>query len=401
MPRKRVAGLLVTVLIGASIGSAHAAAPKPGLVCKKLGKTQISNSIKYTCVKSGSRLVWNKGIRITKTASTPTQDVWESTVWYQNTKAISLESRDNSFELKTAKKMISPNFDQSIANGLLEYTQIAANYWNRHSASIPSNLEIAMFTEKDQSWFTNNVGISAPVVETFFNRSDANIYFNGTVIIDRIPANRFVIVYFVGTEYKGSTKYLSTTSNWRTALATMATHEFQHLVQFTKTLTTNKGNLQAKLPCWFNEGMAAFYEDSLYLEAPGNSQSQKYLQEWLDTRNEVLKIRQKRIQFLTSNVAKYGVNADSLADWKTFIVANYSQQSDGCTNSQYGYTLGRFMLEKLYIDFGTKKIVELLADFQNSTDFDISFNNIFGSTPQDWLSNVGIPYFLIQKTPPR
>lgn len=49
---------------------AHAAV-KPGAPCKKVGQTSISKNIKYTCIKSGKKLVWDKGKKITKTTATP------------------------------------------------------------------------------------------------------------------------------------------------------------------------------------------------------------------------------------------------------------------------------------------------------------------------------------------
>ena len=52
------------------------AAITPGTKCSKLGATATSNAKKYTCVKSGKKLVWNKGVAIptpTPTAApTPT-----------------------------------------------------------------------------------------------------------------------------------------------------------------------------------------------------------------------------------------------------------------------------------------------------------------------------------------
>jgi hypothetical protein len=66
---KRVA---VTILIGCLVLSLNistaTAAVKPGSTCKKLGQISKSAGIKYTCIKSGKKLVWNKGVG-TKSAS--------------------------------------------------------------------------------------------------------------------------------------------------------------------------------------------------------------------------------------------------------------------------------------------------------------------------------------------
>ena len=50
------------------------AAVKTGDTCKKVGTTATANGKKYTCIKSGKKLVWNKGVAIAKPvpAVTPT-----------------------------------------------------------------------------------------------------------------------------------------------------------------------------------------------------------------------------------------------------------------------------------------------------------------------------------------
>jgi len=48
------------------------AAPKPGTACKKVGQTSTSAGIKYTCIKSGKKLVWNKGVEVKKATPSPT-----------------------------------------------------------------------------------------------------------------------------------------------------------------------------------------------------------------------------------------------------------------------------------------------------------------------------------------
>ena len=42
------------------------AAVKAGDACKKAGTTATANGKKFTCVKSGKKLVWNKGVAIPK-----------------------------------------------------------------------------------------------------------------------------------------------------------------------------------------------------------------------------------------------------------------------------------------------------------------------------------------------
>lgn len=64
--RKKLSMLVTAALALVMVQSIAVAAVKPGTTCKKLGQTSTTASIKYTCVKSGKKLIWNKGIAINK-----------------------------------------------------------------------------------------------------------------------------------------------------------------------------------------------------------------------------------------------------------------------------------------------------------------------------------------------
>jgi hypothetical protein len=51
------------------------AAVKTGDTCKKVGLTATANGNKYTCIKSGKKLVWNKAVMVAKPTSTATPTV--------------------------------------------------------------------------------------------------------------------------------------------------------------------------------------------------------------------------------------------------------------------------------------------------------------------------------------
>jgi len=58
--------LIATLLVPMQ---ANAATAKAGAKCAKLKTTQIVGSKKFTCIKSGSKLVWDKGVAVTKAAT--------------------------------------------------------------------------------------------------------------------------------------------------------------------------------------------------------------------------------------------------------------------------------------------------------------------------------------------
>ena len=60
--RKALAALTVLILVSLPIQAS--AAVKAGATCTKAGTTSTVQGIKYTCVKSGKKLVWNKGVKV-------------------------------------------------------------------------------------------------------------------------------------------------------------------------------------------------------------------------------------------------------------------------------------------------------------------------------------------------
>ena len=77
--RKRVLVLLAVTLVMASLEPVATAAVKPGATCKKVGQISTTAGIKYTCIKSGKKLVWNKGVAVKKPTPTPTPTPVEPT----------------------------------------------------------------------------------------------------------------------------------------------------------------------------------------------------------------------------------------------------------------------------------------------------------------------------------
>ena len=64
---KKILPTLIAILLVASISPAQAVV-KAGAKCTKAGVTASVGGKKYTCIKSGKKLVWNKGTTIKKVA---------------------------------------------------------------------------------------------------------------------------------------------------------------------------------------------------------------------------------------------------------------------------------------------------------------------------------------------
>jgi hypothetical protein len=62
--RKKVLLLLVSALVLGAITPVATAAVKPGAKCSKQGHISTTAGKKFTCVKSGTKLIWNKGVSV-------------------------------------------------------------------------------------------------------------------------------------------------------------------------------------------------------------------------------------------------------------------------------------------------------------------------------------------------
>lgn len=92
------------MLTGVSLANS-APAPKPGAKCSKSGLTQTIAGKKYTCIKSGTKQVWNKGVTVasktTPTTALSAEPIIEK-VEASPSPAIALVKYKNCTELKAA-----------------------------------------------------------------------------------------------------------------------------------------------------------------------------------------------------------------------------------------------------------------------------------------------------------
>jgi hypothetical protein len=72
MSKRLLSTLLVAFLCLSQVSVAEAATAKAGASCSKLKATSVVKGKKFTCIKSGKKLVWDKGILIKPVKAKPT-----------------------------------------------------------------------------------------------------------------------------------------------------------------------------------------------------------------------------------------------------------------------------------------------------------------------------------------
>jgi hypothetical protein len=71
MIKRSLSVLLVVALCVAPFPNASAATAKAGAPCTKLKVTSIVKGKKFTCIKSGKKLIWDNGVVVKATAAKP------------------------------------------------------------------------------------------------------------------------------------------------------------------------------------------------------------------------------------------------------------------------------------------------------------------------------------------
>ena len=68
--KRLIVGVSVALVL-TSLPTYSATPPKAGATCSKLGSSTTYQGKKFTCIKSGKKLIWNKGIAVKSSSSQP------------------------------------------------------------------------------------------------------------------------------------------------------------------------------------------------------------------------------------------------------------------------------------------------------------------------------------------
>jgi len=82
---RRVITYLLTACLVIAPSTSTFAAVKAGGACSKLNTTSIAGSKKFTCIKSGNKLIWNKGVAVASKSTTPIVEIPDPVVTENST----------------------------------------------------------------------------------------------------------------------------------------------------------------------------------------------------------------------------------------------------------------------------------------------------------------------------
>ena len=390
--KKLLLVFLVSVLILPVSNSWSAV--KPGLICKKVGLTSISSGIKYTCIKSGKKLVWNKGVRVASTPSkpessptpnsstspaptptpspTPTpkpltvSERWDAT----GSNALNVFRKwGTSKEIDTPKTKIeyqfSTGFWPEVQTEFKKRFDSVVAYFDRYT-----NIEIPVYfsagTYKDLDW-------ACKLLET----RDSTRRYQACLDDQQRDLNEY---YHVSRGYdlkNGSANFylikmkeIEQSADFQVRIE----HEYFHTVQ--QNLLRDK--FRTNMPCWFLEGGSEFFGMLTF----SHGDAQRYLQ-----------FRYFKI-FGAPERRPYGVTATDLTKWLTDSsvpwMPTLQTYVDQCApyrlNGMYHDSVlaTEWMVSKIGVD----GMLNLIKDAGN-TSWNASFEKHLGMSVNDGLRAMG------------
>jgi hypothetical protein len=341
--------LLATIVIICPYQALHAAKDKAGTKCIKLNATQTVNGNRYTCIKSGSKLVWSKGKPVTKSQpqnSLPAANPSPSLPAVTSTPPTVAETGPNPFNL-------SPFPDEFTRDQMVEAVMTSFDsYMKKNSTSQSFKLVIDSEYENSSKVITRLVSDSFLVLP-FPSGSPQPI-----VVIGR---NKTLLEKSV-TDHCSLNSPSPCASDRRIGLnsaglgwASVGTgesaiipHEIFHIWQGAARKKVSDNNPDPRRPenspVWFDEGSAEFFGEVMFSKVTGADEGSK-------------------VPFKSYRLMDY-VTRD--LDWGL------------------PYSLGRLASEYIVASKGMAKFLDIYFKIGQGQDFPSAFENALGISLKDF-----------------
>jgi hypothetical protein len=365
--RRMVALVLPFLILSTLIATPASAAVKAGATCSKLGKTAVTGGKTFTCIKSGKKLVWNKGVAqgINTALKSPTSfaDLYQNrngvpyAAWKSTAESIAA-GKSNIVDLKF---FLGPNTQPpkyktpEVALGLVSQTF--------YKYKTPENVYVIQYSLPDIKWAEEKVK-SIVDMNTY---SDLDRNENGRLVSSncgdkdcfgakQVSTNAGVAFILQGVA-TGTNNDPLAVPRWE--LGQLEAHEFMHAMQ----RATITGMPTKEWPkTWIVEGSAELAQNLVM----SNSSYDEYMK-WR-------KLDSKEL---------YGPKTKITKSFMTnYLKSSYTSQCGSNNEPCYQYNLGSRIMEIFVALKGPGVMLDLFRE-SALQGFESAFLSIFGVTWND------------------
>jgi len=369
---------IISLFLSIPFVSANAAA-KAGAKCSKAGITEVVQGKTYTCVKSGKKLVWNKGM---KKPPTPTGS---NSYMSAGMKA----ALDNLAEFPKSKDSpqgliynFGPNAEKDIANTIEKNAKVTMEFFvDFYQESKP--YPIFYGSDQDVDWVIaewRKKGYAEAIGNELFEQSVSNIRRRvgpTSVMVgsdNRLPQTPMILL-------------ASRSSLLRSNVQMNTIHHVVHGVQGRIT-----GGKDLLLGCWGREGAAQFYGWAIMDRNFRTIGGSDYASERRAQSKPVFPWNAPKTNLLEFSESQWLTTLKMLEGGPRFgnqIYCNLEQES-----GNLAYSSGALLYERLVGEFGHQKVIDWWYGIRSTSDWKVSFENVFKLTVDDWYKQSAIPYLM-------